>query len=71
MFQPQICSGVNSVKLQSVITRIHNTLIQSNNENGTDQEFYVSIFLIYLFLVLKIMLIVLLFSNHCLSFIPR
>ncbi|VVC32494.1 Hypothetical protein CINCED_3A019349 [Cinara cedri] len=36
---PQICLGVNSVKLQSVITRICNTLIQRNHENETGQDF--------------------------------
>lgn len=43
-FQPQICCGVNSVKLQSVITRLHNTLIQSNNENETNP--FVSIYFV-------------------------
>lgn len=35
---PQICNGVNTVKLQSVITRICNTLIQCNHENEINQD---------------------------------
>lgn len=42
-FQPQICCRVNSVKLQSVITRLRNTLIQYNNENEIKQDPFVSI----------------------------